>query len=147
MQMLQWWTEGPTTEALFCRGGGRLVLCVCATHRHTTVITLTIQPGWWRRWGVEERVSATDEDGNVKPSRGMLMPVIHGPFGPVLPVNVSYSGRLIMFLGPKVCSMRCCSFILALVALVCIIGTAGKLLLILPSVRLFLLSGKMSQLY
>ena len=69
------------------------------------------------------------------------MPVIHGPFGPVFPVNASYSLRLIMILRPEVCSMRCCSFIMALVALVCIIGTAGKLLLILPSVRFFLLSG------
>lgn len=63
MQMLQWWTKRPTTEALFCWGGGRLALCVCATHRHTAVITLTIQPGWWRRWGVGERLSTSDEDG------------------------------------------------------------------------------------
>lgn len=55
MQMLQWWTEGLTSEALFWRGGGRLALCVCATHKHTTVITLTIHPGWWRRWGVGEK--------------------------------------------------------------------------------------------
>lgn len=24
--------------------------CVCATHRHTTVITVTIHLDWWRRW-------------------------------------------------------------------------------------------------
>ncbi len=114
MQMLQWWTEGPTTEALFCRGGGRLALCVCATHRHTTVITLTIQPGWWRRWGVGERVSATDEDGSVKLRLGTLMTVICGPFGLVFPVNVLYSGGLSTFLWLRAGSTRGCSLVMVL---------------------------------
>lgn len=116
MQMLQWWTEGPTTEALFCRGGGRLALCVCATHRHTTVITLTIQSGWWRRWGVGERGKGflpLMKMAAVKPRQGNLMPVIHGPFGPVFPVNVLDSGGLIMLLRRRASSTRGCSLIMA----------------------------------
>lgn len=70
----------------------------------------------------------------------MLMPVIHGPFGPVFPVNVGYSGGPIMFLRLRASSMRCFSLIIALaiIAVVFIIGIAGKRLLILPSVRFFL---------
>lgn len=41
--------------------------------------------------GVGERVSATDADGSIKPRQGMLMPVLHGAFWPVLAVNVQYS--------------------------------------------------------
>lgn len=57
--------------------------CVCATHKHTTAITLTIHLDWWRRWGVGERLSATDEDGRGK-LNVTLVP--NGPFGPVLHV-------------------------------------------------------------
>lgn len=57
--------------------------CVCATHKHTTAITLTIHLDWRRRWGVAERLSAADEDGRGK-LNVTLVP--NGPFGPVLHV-------------------------------------------------------------
>lgn len=38
-----------------------------------------------------EGVSATDEDARVN---GMPVPVIHGPFGPVFPVNLFYTSLM-----------------------------------------------------
>lgn len=80
----------------------------------------------WRRWQLVKR----------------------GPFGPVFPVNVLYSGGLIMFLRFEASSTRGCSLIMALVWMHWLPSCnwasiyhrkKQKMLFILPSVRFFFL--------
>lgn len=50
-------------SAILLRGWKTGPLCLCHPQTHNS--HLSIQPGWWGRWGVGERVSTTDEDANT----------------------------------------------------------------------------------